>query len=611
MTEQTLRRPGITREHFLATKPAHQRVFFGNLLEDLPSGYVLTSVGIAQKVSNSPQPVLPFCSPFRVAALVRQRSSGNWSRLIELIDPDGAIVECIVPSGKLDGKPREAISLLSDAGLMVFEDMHLATILHLIRNWPATARLNLVEKVGWTADRDAFMLPSGRMIARGQAAGHYRLDGRPTGREIGNLTAWQNGVASLALGNCNLVFAISLGLSTPLLEMTELDSLIYHLYGRTSRGKTRALRCALSVWPKVGDKDKTWHATINGLEGEIARSNGILMGLDELPKAASPELGDIIYRLANGGGKGRAEQEGSPRARANWRTAVISTGEYSVVETLKRIGLTPTGGQGVRMLDIPAIGAHGIFDDMRGYADSDAFVRALDGAIARAAGPAGVAFVERLMALEAPKDEIEVAVRDQAAPLLERLGLIPGDPETSEIRRVVENFALIAVAGEWASAWGITGWPQGIASEAVGSIAQRWLAERGRMPLDQRQAVEKVRDHLATLEQAFVPLNAAKTIPEGQVWPPGFSDDTSFYVLNATLADIATKAAKQDGRDNVASLLEALEAADFLQPGGEKTGKQVRLPAIGKQRPRAYRIRRTILDFKADLPAPRATEEQR
>lgn len=426
-------------------------------------------------------------------ALVQDRNPDRWSTLIELVNPIGDLVECIVPNGKLNGNPRDAIAMLSDHGLMLADDHNIRPILNLIRKWPVSTFQILTKSVGWTPELDAFILTSGEVIARSEAASSYRLEGTPDGKEVGNIATWRDGVAALAVGNTNLVFAIALAFSTSLLVFTDLNSVIFHLFGRTSTGKTRVLMVALTVWPKIGVKGKTWDATINGLEGELARSSHILLGLDELPKDASADLGNMIYKVSLGSGKARSEKDGSAKKRTDWQTAVISTGEHSMLDTLKRIGKTPTGGQGVRMIDIPAEGEYGLFDNLHDHTTSDAFVRALDRSIRDVSGPAGAAFARHLMAMKTDdlQARLEAEISKQSEALQDHLGIVSGDDSTNEVRRVLDSFALIAIAGEWATEWGLTGWAPGMASDAVRTIAQRWLTGRGTMPLDQSRCLSK------------------------------------------------------------------------------------------------------------------------
>lgn len=593
---------------FLERRPAHLRDFYAAIYEALPPQYRLSSDGIAHKGPSGAR-AIPFCSPFRVKALVEEPKSQNWSRVVELLNPRGDLVECILTAGSLTGRPRDAIAKLSDRGLQVANEYQIKTILEIIRNWPVPteAYRTLVTKVGWSPTRDAFTLTSGRIITRKGAPSEYQFDGDPVGTEIGSLETWREHIAALAVGNTNLVFGISLAFSTALLDLSlrfmEPETLIYHLYAKTSQGKTRTLRAAMTVWPKIGKKDRTWAGTINGLEAEIAKSHSILMGLDELRGNATPDLHVLIYRFGNGSSKARGLKEGGAQERESWLTAVLSTGEASFVDVLSKLGGVPTGGQGVRMLDIPAIGRYGLFDALHGSETSDDFVARLDKAIRKASGPAGAAFVERLLELdgEAPEYNLEADVRRHEKALQAHLGVRAGDEATIEIRRVLRSFALVATAGEWATDWGLTGWETGEAYAAVQTIAERWLKGRGCLPFDQIQILKNVRQYLEKTEHRFTYLSAVRRKEGGGYGDQmEFRDDTFFYLRPAALSTMA----RDLEISKTGQILEALTGGRYLESGGEKNSQQFKLPLIGSERPRAYRIRRTILTYDGDDTSP-------
>lgn len=592
----------VSPDSFLADLPDDQRDFYAEIFRYLPKGYHLSTKGISHTPGVGRPPV-PFCSPFRVKQLVQEPSTKDWTRVVELLNPIGEIVDCVIPEGKLTGSPREAISLLSDRGLRVHNDREIAIILALVRNWEVSfdAHLTLIERVGWTSDRDAFILPTGRVIRRSGTSLKYSFGGDRNGKEIGDLKVWRERVASLAPGNPNLVFGIALGFSTALMPFTKLNTLIFHLFQATSRGKTLVLRTALSVWPKIGDEEKTWDGTGNGLEGEIAKSNNILLGLDELRAKSTPDLSEIIYKFANSSTKARGKKEGGPQNRETWKTNVISTGELSFVETLRELGATATGGQRVRMLDIPAEGTYGIFDVLHGFETGNAFVDGLEDVLDEAAGPAGAAFVEHL--LDLPTKELKKVTRsamgDYTQNLQEHLEIIADDEKSSEIGRVLKSFALVATAGEWATRWGLTGWEPGTAEEAVKTIARRWLDNRLRMPTHQSEELEAVRDYIAANDTLFIPLSAAKSTLGGDAL--GYQDDAFFYILPATFEGLVGDKTK------VTKTLNALVGGGYLEKGGENKSLQYRLPSVVPGRPRAYRIRRSILSFK-ETPETTATD---
>lgn len=576
---------------FLAKLPEHHRDLYADLHKALPPGYALHRKGIVLTFGSG-QKDTPICSPFRVRALVKLPATGDWSTVVELIDPAGDLAEVIIPGGKLTGKPRDAIALLSDRGLMVYDDFHIPTILRIIRNWDVRndEKYHLVDRVGWVPEKDAFILPNGQVILQPGSKSKYRFSSTSGRKNLGSLDIWRDQVSSLSSGNPNLIFAIALGFSSALMPFTELNTVIFHFFGKTSKGKTRLLRTGLSVWHRIDSDEKTWDGTANGLEGEIAASHSILMGLDELRGDATPDLPMIIYKFANGSSKSRGKGEGGSRPRTNWSTAVISTGEYSFAHIVKALGTIPTGGQEVRMLDIPAEGTYGVFDDLHGSETSEAFLGRLDLAVRKSSGQAGAAFAERIVGLgtDALQNNLVADLQTHVQAIQQSLGVVPGDPETSAIQRVIKSFALVATAGEWATEWGITGWDNGTAAKAVNIIAQRWLDNRNRTPEDQVKEIENFREYFSENISGFVKISDARTDAVSDLL--GYVDENFIYILQGTVSKIDEKIGKGS------SILNALVSGGYLDKGGENKSLQFRLPSIVPGRPRAYRIRRSVLE---------------
>lgn len=598
-------------QQFLAELPESQRQFFKTLARTLPHEYSFDRKGISLRPNGvrsalSRQGAQPFCTPFRVKSYVEEQEGNGWKSVIEILNPDGKLVECLLPWRILDGKPNEALGVLANHGLRILNGYNKLSVLELIRNWDVSARELEVARFGWTPDREAFALSNGRILKRGNTEVAYRFVGNADGRQIGSSATWKEGIGRLAIDNPNMIFACALGFSTALLPYAmSAGSMIYHFHGRTSQGKTRVLRTALSVWPKIGEEDKTWIATINGLEGEMARANNHLLGLDELPEVPPQDFGRAIYMIGNSGGKARATKDGTAITRQTWRTSVISTGEDSMAGTLKKLGKPPRGGQAVRMVDIPLEGAFGAFDTLHEHATADAFVKALDASLAKAAGGAGALFVKGILHFSAARMEAHVntQVTEQAAAMQDALGIVAGDTKTTEIRRVIDAFALIAVAGELASTWGITGWPEGTSIAAVQEVAKRWLGDRGNMPYDQVNILESIRDYLLQNQDRFMTIAEATNTEHDTANIRGYQDDTYIYLHASTFA-------LSHGKATSDTAVTYLQDANYLHAGGERNSQQYRLPKINGKRSRAYRIHKSLLEFDGKQQVAAETSAQ-
>jgi len=63
-----------------------------------------------------------------------------------------------------------------------------------------------------------------------------------------------------------------------------------------------------------------------------------------------------------------------------------------------------------------------------------------------------------------------------------------------EVSRVAGKFAVLAVAGELATEWGLTGWEKGEAESAITRIFQAWRAQRGERAGDVEIGLRQVRE---------------------------------------------------------------------------------------------------------------------
>jgi putative DNA primase/helicase len=163
---------------------------------------------------------------------------------------------------------------------------------------------------------------------------------------------------------------------------------------------------------------------------------------------------------------------------------VLSSGERTIATTMSEVGRRVKAGQSVRLLDIPAARRFGAWDELHGAAAGSAFSDAIKRGAATHHGHAGREFVQRLT-----RDD-----RD----LIERLNRIKDLPQFAvsngegQERRAAGRFALFALAGELATEYGLTGWPQGAAIDAAAECFRAWRAERGRGNDERRQILDAV-----------------------------------------------------------------------------------------------------------------------
>ena len=122
---------------------------------------------------------------------------------------------------------------------------------------------------------------------------------------------------------------ICVSLAGPLLKLAGIDGGGFHLFGKTSSGKSTLLWAAGSVWGGGGKLGfaHSWRSTDNGLEGTAAAHNDGCLPLDEMGEAKGKVVSATAYMLANGKGKNRSGPSGNARRTLEWNTMFLSTGE--------------------------------------------------------------------------------------------------------------------------------------------------------------------------------------------------------------------------------------------------------------------------------------------
>jgi uncharacterized protein (DUF927 family) len=352
--------------------------------------------------------------------------------------------------------------------------------------------INVTNKTGWHGG--VFVLPDETI---GKSDQRILMQGEEhTAAEIyakaGTLAQWREHVAALALGNSRAVFAISTAFAAPLVTIGGALSGGFHIFGGSKSGKTTVLKIGCSVW---GEPDKyfhAWNSTSVGNEEYALIHNDALLALDELHMADPKKAGAALYLWANEVDKGRGKAAGGLRKPRRWKTLFLSTGERTISAFLEQHTGKAMAGQLARMPDIPADagGGHGAFEELHGSDTHPDFAARILGAAKRYHGTAGREFVQHAAALgfEQTRQAID---RYTSAFIADE---IKGAAISAQVRDVANRFALVAAGGELASAWGVTGWPRGVAAAAAAACFRAWLALRGGVgDIEEQQAIAQAR----------------------------------------------------------------------------------------------------------------------
>lgn len=446
----------------------------------VPPGFELTKEGVFF-LDNSGEEVkrLPVCGPLFVTARTRDTEGRSHGRLLEFFNEDGQPCHWVMPKRLLGADGREYRTELLDMGIDIeFGPKAWGLLSRYIQKAKPNRVMRCVERTGWFGN--AFVLPDVVLGNSGEERVLFQSES-PSGtqafRVAGSLEEWQRNLASLCVGNSRLVFSVSCAFAAPLLEPVGEENGGFHWRGTSSTGKSTAQKCAASVFGTFDPNGRlpSWRATVNGLEGLANQHNDALLPLDEIAQVESREAGAASYMLANGSGKQRSNRSGDPRRRAGWRLLFLSSGEISLADHMLSAGKRAHAGQEVRLADIPAdTGKHGAFEELHSYPDGEEFSKALCVLARQYHGAAGREYVQRLASWDKARIqdhglEVQREFMNEHVP----------SGASGQVTRVAGRFALVAAGGELATHLGVTGWPQGEATEAAATCFKAWLECRG------------------------------------------------------------------------------------------------------------------------------------
>lgn len=416
-------------------------------------------------------------SPLKVVAWCRDHKSKNWSKLIELYDPDNRKHEIIIPASILKGDFNDLKAQLLDYGVQLTADGQKKVPQYIAFANPRK-RITTIKKAGWHGSE--YYLPGSDTL---NDKGLYfdgcqsRFEGFAT---KGTLEAWQQNVAYYCAGNSRLLFAIALSCSGPLISLCDEENIGCHLNGMSSIGKTRALQVANSVCgsPK---RLRSWRSTANGLEATAEAFNDGTLFLDEIGEVSGQSLGAAVYMLGNGQGKKRMNRDITVREPFKWSVSFLSTGEITLQDKLQEVDKTYRAGMGVRMIDIPADAGQnmGVFEHIHNFDSPAAFAKMFDQNINQYYGTALPAFIQ---SISDRKCDIKDLVQKHRQRFLEKCQNIEN---IGQMDRVCNKFAFIAASGELAIEFGILPYDSGTIIDASYQCLQSHIDFRGHTGFDE------------------------------------------------------------------------------------------------------------------------------
>lgn len=484
----------------------------------VPSDYNVDESGVYRNLGEKRPPLRLTTTAVYVTALFRDINAADWTVEIEFTNPDGQACILLVPYFAIIGR-RDLMQLCAAEGLFVLPrgESEFAEYLAQCAGDPDLPRHRLTSKLGLNLlpdevcpDRLAFVLPEQTLLPSGEQVPLpvERLSFRPlfpahayaAYTHTGKLEDSRELLAKVRADSV-AIFVQCSALTAPFLEIAGIDTIIAHLHGRSSTGKTFRLQAAASLWgkpldPQTAGNDVTllerWHGTANSMENLAAVHNGMTLYLDEL--GGNTDLDFSVYNSTSGRGKNRMTRDGGVQAQRKWSELILSSGEVSLTDRLEAsTGKPAKTGEVIRGLNIPLDGL-AAYPEMT-TEEASQHVQKLKSDLAMTYGTIGPAFAQFILdtfgTASALRDELLQHVEAKHVGLVEK-ARTEGHPLEAPHIRALRRFALIAVIGEWAADEFLPFTVDEIQA-AVDLVAMTWL---GSLPAlnDEDRIIGQVRD---------------------------------------------------------------------------------------------------------------------
>lgn len=516
------------------------------------------------------------------------QNGGGWGRVIVFKDGIGRERRLTVSMKDILSGGAALSQALGEAGLAVFDTSAangMAPLNRFINSFPLDdlPTIKTVDGGGWTDETfSCFVFGDGLTV---QAEGGDRAElaagaKAPIIKTRGTLEDWQRVNAEIAPHSMRLSFAVAAALAAPVLPIVGDMSRIFHFYGQSSGGKTSLMLAAASVW---GDKTfkRSWDTTKAAPAALAKMYNNLPLIFDEL-KAARDVVKDVGYMIGNGQDRSRSDRNGNAREARTWSLYALSSGEGSLAEiksqNCRGMDAGVATGELVRFIDIPAQADEndaekGVFESFPEGLTVDGRRNWIDAhcSVFPAYGTAGVAFLRRLM------DDIKAhGVNAYRENILAGVKVFEQGYQTAAespiMGRVLKAFAIVAVVGEQAIAYGVLPWKSGAATRAAQVCFEAWRGSTN-TPEDQESAfIENMKEDPKKRGASY-----QQYTEKGEGTPP--------VGAQAALGRLITTGAIGNGiREHLFAFYDAAQLDDLIKRTANGLPKSNALAALKRQR---------------------------
>lgn len=378
------------------------------------------------------------CSEMKFVAKVANADGGHPAYLMKAKGPGDVWKEIEIPV-TLILSPAQLARHLIERGVELYSNDAAKHVADYLRTCSGGQTLLRAKSDGWIDNGSELSYVFGNERYSDRVERVIRVE--PKARaSAGTITDWLK-VTALCAGNPLMIVALCFAFASGLLKLFGQSGVCVNLVGNSSTGKSTILRLVQAL---TGSPEclATWEATANGLEAYAALHKDFPLIIDELGQSDIASFGQSVYRLTNGTGKARATMNGGLAERAQMASVIISAGEESPADRIRRSGQQAMAGQLARFLTLQVNGQHGAFDNLHGESDGAAFSALVRSKLREVHGVAWPLFVQYVAAdIPAVRCKHDEYYRHFHADISEGCKL---DPSDGVQQRVLEHFAFAA-----------------------------------------------------------------------------------------------------------------------------------------------------------------------
>lgn len=311
-------------------------------------------------------------------AITRSKQHDNWGVFVKIINMDGRATRMAIPRTIINDRQGSIAGRLAGLGVDVVREQRehlpdfLLTTIEVLNDDTVQElpRILAVPTTGWyplNNGRSVFVLPHTTKLPADLQAGelaifqseHLHLQ---HGFAIeGTVGEWLQQIAAPFAGNSNVILAVGVALSGPLMVWAGVPPGLFHIYCNSKFGKSLDAGIGQSVYGRPLIPNETiadpfgmsWLATANSIGRLILVRSSIGAFFEELNQGQATDIADAAYRIANGIDKARLRGR-DLEPRLTYCVPGFSTGEEPMVQFLTRNGQRVTDGMRARFADVPA-----------------------------------------------------------------------------------------------------------------------------------------------------------------------------------------------------------------------------------------------------------------